>query len=165
MKGFPKLRVYDPGRKVMGGKSNMVYLKSIEQMDDGVYLRFKRHLEDDENLKYMWGTGLKDDNGKEICDGDIVKAESVINHIVGVVRFGKYEQDGSGGEYGATTCMGFYVERVKVIPSDWEKEIDCIYEPEEEKESSLFTFEGLEILGNIYENPELLEVQEDDNDL
>lgn len=108
--------------------------------------------------KIMQYTGLKDKTGKEIYEGDIVKAYNGINEIIGIVKFGKYKQDGSGGEYNSITCTGFYVERIKTIPNAWEIEDDLLYEPDYEKTTSLQSYEYIKVIGNIHDNPELLEV-------
>ena len=92
-------------------------------------------------------TGLKDKNGKEIYEGDIV-----YNHWTRrdgeklgskwVVKFGEY--DNSDLEYGSP-ALGFYgdnggnQEGVNNLPTD---------EPRNK---------NIEVIGNIYENPELLE--------
>lgn len=91
-------------------------------------------------------TGREDKNGKEIFEGDTIKAFNGINKIVGIVRFGEYEQDGSGGEYRGTRCIGFYVERTKTIPNEWEVEDDLLYEPDYEKTNSLLAYKNIEIL-------------------
>ena len=95
----------------------------------------------------MQCTGLKDKNGKFIYEGDILKYEYPAVTYVAPVYFGKYEQDGSGGEYGPTECLGFYVDLLHEEKGDWNKL------------SSLLEFHedgGCEIIGNIHENPELL---------
>ena len=79
------------------------------------------------DIELMQYTGLKDKNNKEIYEGDIVKLRA--NHGIGVVKY--YD------EWGA-----FVVESVKFKPS---VVLGISYYKEE-----------IEILGNIYENPELL---------
>lgn len=105
----------------------------------------------------MQYTGLKDRNGKDIYEGDVVDYyRHKYRRKLGVVKFGEYEQDGSGGEYVPTKCLGFYVETIKVFPSPLELEFnEEPYEAEEEKTVSILEFD-YEVIGNIFENPELI---------
>ena len=91
----------------------------------------------------MQCTGLKDKNGRPIYEGDIVKAEVEEPELkaVGIITFGRYVHD-----------LGFYLKWIgaqaeprKYYPG-WRA--DLFYWLEDE---------GLEIIGNIHENPELLE--------
>jgi len=97
----------------------------------------------------MQYTGLKDKNGKEIYEGDIVKGGVYYGWEketgLGVVKFGEWGQDGSGHEYASVTCLGFFID-IK------ENKFNYI------EDSYLNTTKApsLEIIGNIYENPELL---------
>lgn len=103
-------------------------------------------------------TGLKDKNGTEIYEGDAVCYHAfALYDYRGIVRFGEYEQDGSGGEYAQSKCIGFFIERTAWIPQEWqdlEDEAFCL--PEYEKTISLLEVEEIEIIGNIHDNPELL---------
>lgn len=141
------MRVYDPGQIEMGGKSNMVYLNSVEQMDDAILFRFKRHLEDYDNLKYMWGTGLRDKNGEEIYDGDIVEIQD------------KTETNTSYISVVSLTSLGSIVEphpaHKALGISKYRKLEDCI-----DYGVGYQYHLKCKIVGNIYENPELLGVQE-----
>ena len=87
----------------------------------------------------MQYTGLKDKNGKEIYEGDIVK----ICHksFLAVVKFG-WSNDG----------YGFYVEHIK-----WNKRAELIGD----KKDRIFRNHNItfEVIGNIYENPTLLKEQ------
>ena len=80
-----------------------------------------------EDIELMEYTGLEDKNGKEIYEGDIVKLRA--NHGIGVIKY--YD------EWGA-----FIVEYIKPRPL---AVLGMNYYKED-----------IEVLGNIYENPELL---------
>ena len=89
-------------------------------------------------------TGLKDKNGKGIYEGDIIKNYwwSIYKEDIGnmwEVKFGLHET--SSGDYYASGAYGWYGETnnkeqhtLHNIPND----------------------EGLEVMGNIYENEDLL---------
>lgn len=82
---------------------------------------------------------------------------------VGVVKYGNYIQDGSGGEYRGKECIGFYVEMIKIIPYKWEEEsVEEILEyfPHYYKKYSLAEIlkqEDVKKVGNVFDNLELLE--------
>ena len=83
----------------------------------------------------MQSTGLKDKNGVEIFEGDIVQYRDGEYSYLGIVK---------------RDCYQFFIDGIE--PDDNYDFIDVSN-----------TFDGtssLEILGNIHENPELLEVAE-----
>lgn len=80
-----------------------------------------------ENIELMQYTELKDKNNKEIYEGDIVKLRA--NHGIGVIKY--YD------EWGA-----FVVEYIKPRPL---AVLGMNYYKED-----------IEVIGNIYENPELI---------
>lgn len=90
------------------------------------------HFVDFENIKLMQYTGLKDRNGKEIYEGDIVK----FNDKVGLI---KYEIRAC--QYWILINGDKYYYRPLTADSGYD--------------SGLFN-QNLEIIGNIFENPELL---------
>ena len=94
-------------------------------------------------------TGLRDENGVKIFEGDIVNYHTIVD-CRGIVSFGRYEQDGSGDEYAPSKCIGFFIERKWV---DFDDDF-AVYE----KTISLLEVQGLEVIGNIHDNPELLGV-------
>jgi hypothetical protein len=85
-----------------------------------------------EHLVIMQSTGLKDKNGKEVFVGDIIKCTRGCLHEVYIEK-----------EYGGTYFGG--------MPAVYLKDL---------REGYAWT-EHEEIIGNIYENRELLEVAED----
>lgn len=72
-------------------------------------------------------TGIKDKNGKEIYEGDIVKLDSNTLKITGIVT---YHND----------------EAVFVLEDLHDEIEECLW----------YMQEDLEVIGNIYDNPELL---------
>lgn len=101
-------------------------------------------------------TSVPDKNGKKIFEGDIVQYTYLDEYILrAVVKFGEYEQDGCGGEYPPKKCIGFYVE----VIND-----DCLADCFDYKktENILQVASECEIIGNIHDNPELLNKKEND---
>ena len=86
-------------------------------------------------------TGLKYKNGKEIYEGDILKSDSGYRLIV---KFGNH------GYSAYTDCveLGFYCECVSEQAKRQQIREDFLFWVREEES---------EIIGNIHENPELLE--------
>ena len=97
------------------------------------------------NLPSQW-------NGKEIYEGDIVRGEIDIyddsNKYVAVVEFGEFEVDASADEYTPIHCVGWHY---RIIESPRLYKLADPYPHDIE-------FPGdVEVIGNIYETPELLE--------
>ena len=88
-------------------------------------------------------TGLKDKNGKLIFEGDVVKSDGYIF----IVKFGKCGGVANNENYG---YMGFYFDGFDDITNDALRmglRNDICY------------FTDIEVIGNIHDNPELLEVE------
>ena len=99
-----------------------------------------------DEIKLMQSTGLKDKNGKEIFEGDILE----IQGIRMAVKFGSYKyleplNRGCQSFDVMYDGLGFYVKTFNTIALD---DISP-FEPE--------TLKNSQIIGNIYENLELLE--------
>lgn len=108
-------------------------------------------------------TGLTDKNGVKIFEGDIVQYITYDDFDChSVVKFGKYNQDDSHGEYSERKCIGFYVEVDNFTCPDW-----CENEPEYYPDylncqNILEVASGCEVIGNIHDDdPELLKVGDD----
>ena len=104
-------------------------------------------------------TNTKDKNGKKIFEGDIVQYKTYDDFVCySIVKFGKYKQDGSGGEYSGRECFGFYVEVDNFICPDW-----CEGEPEHFpyymwQQNILEVSNKCEVISNIYDDIKLLSI-------
>lgn len=136
---IPKYRAWDKETKTMNGMAE-IYRNRNQEIE--LHPR-------DENIILMQTTGLLDKNGKEIFEGDILE----IHGIRMVVKFGNYEYIESSKSNGYTLGMvydglGFYIECINAADPDRISP----FEPKTLKESA--------IIGNRFENPEFLEVEE-----
>lgn len=91
-----------------------------------------------DEFELMQSTGLKDKNGKEIFEGDIVTDGEFIREIRNHQTLGFYMLDEEENErfFSDSASLEDFEEDAKIVS------------------------EILEIIGNVYENPELLEVTE-----
>lgn len=86
-----------------------------------------------EDVILMQSTGLKDKNGKEIFEGDIIRT-SAYGCIVGFGEYTYFEDDDT-----QTTEIGFYLSFLNVTPAT--------YAPFDK-----YYWDNCEVIGNIYEN-------------
>ncbi|GIO02977.1 hypothetical protein J5TS2_36450 [Brevibacillus halotolerans] len=116
-----KFRAWDDVSKVMS-------FSNFEQFDDMMGFRFS-HFETEKPI-YMQCTGIRDKNGKEIYEGDILKGKiydySPAKRFIGVLEYG---------------YSGFLIKGVKQYKG-------MIDHPNA----------AYEVIGNIYENPDLIQV-------
>lgn len=103
---------------------------------------------------WMLCSNIQDSNNRDIYADDIVKYTDkfALREYTGVVRYGEYEQDGSGGEYSASSVLGFYVEAMDGQVDEDGDEI--VYDFE--KTQSILEVRNLKVVGNMHENPELI---------
>lgn len=145
---IPKFRAYD------GGSLNRMYQPDEVMVGNGdIWIIDEDSVAGEwivnNDLNLMQSTGLFDRNFKEIFEGDILE----IQGIRMVVKFGSYEYIESSKSNGYTLGvvydgLGFYVECINAADPDRISP----FEPKTLKESA--------IIGNRFENPELLEGKE-----
>lgn len=132
---IPKYRAWDKETQTMLDVSLIDFKKSVlvgEHWDFGEtnFINF-------DDIHLMQSTGLKDKNGKEIFEGDILTD----GYTTGVIR--------------NHPTLGFYT----VDESSTEGYLSDTVGIEDFEEAKEFIRNSIEIIGNIYENPELLEVE------
>lgn len=124
------------------------YNYSIRTKDEEDWTSKYRDVPVDKNTLGQF-TGLKDKNDKEIYEGDIIRMHYFFDNY-DPETLGAFEDEAE--IIGVVKCEllgGFYVETVDDHSSCY---LQWVEEPTEE----------LEVLGNIYDNPELLEEQTDE---
>ncbi len=102
----------------------------------------------------MQYTGLKDKKGKDIYEGDIIMYEiddylPPNNKTYCVVKIGEYQDDYLNDWY-----YGVYEETVKDTITETDSDVGKI-------KPFAVGYDDMEVVGNIYENPELLEEKDD----
>lgn len=138
----PKFRAWNGYRKIMAD-----YVSAIQNGETlgtpssvNVIVKGKNETWDIKNdhVELLQSTGLKDANGKEIYEGDIVKIHVVLlspDDKVGYVEYHK--------KYGYSLIMNDRRCRQEY----WANDNKAVYE----------------VIGNVHENPELLEAQNERN--
>jgi len=124
-------------------KQPKVYIKCLDKVLEVESIRFdtkvveiydeessRYHYCDFDEVEFIYSTGIKDKNGKEIEHGDILKTE-----FAGILPI-KFHN-----------VYGFYAV----------KEDDKYWFAEETEDEVNETLSKTEVIGNIYENKELLE--------
>lgn len=149
---IPRYRAWDIEFKEMVQVDALVF---DEQIIKATYKNGNVVKEDLKNYVLMQSTGLKDKNGKEIYEGDILKFndewgeycyEGYVDGVVEGVNYVEIEKE--------TTCFGFGKTKIP------ESSLFNLVNDEHLTFKELITdtsFE-FEIIGNIHTNPELVEV-------
>ena len=126
---IPKFRAYDKQTDTVRGVLVIDWLNGVVDLDGGI---IEREFDD---VVLMQSTGLKDVNGVEIFEGDIVQGTQTLSNSIPHSFAGMVRYDESHARFNIADLEGAY-------------DITALGE----------TVYLLEIIGNIYENPELLEV-------
>ncbi|CJS74912.1 TPA: hypothetical protein VTM26_001871 [Streptococcus pneumoniae] len=138
---IPKFRVwhYELGR-LMSVKCMFFQDSEIEEFELNDALMNDYITAYPDEIELMQSTGLKDKNGKEIFEGDIVRTTRFLGRADEIGGFYEYEKD--------------YVGVVKVLEGSWVIDTGSVA-------VRLWSeIDESEVFGNIYENLEFLEVNE-----
>ena len=138
---IPRYRAWDKHRQKMIANDELIIWNGNVYANDSKKLtcnNLKGWSIDDEYL--MQSIGLKDKNGKEVFEGDIVRTTRFLGRADEIGGFYEYEKD--------------YAGVVKVLEGSWVIDIGSVA-------VRLWSeIDEPEVLGNIYENPELLDDKE-----
>lgn len=131
-----KFRIWHEPLKLMHYNDFIVtatgYMAKIYQQDDYMMKFNQEDLEFDKQCILMQCTGLKDKSGKLIYEGDIVKFNFDTDEIKAVVSWDDKE------------LVGFYLNTTDYFKDKYVTDYD-------------FYKNDYEVIGNIYENKELLD--------
>lgn len=137
--GIEMIRLFDPAIAIIGNSFNIVFTNNFYDLWHSKDKIDRREIKEREVMQF---TGLKDKNQNEIYEGDIISHEG---DKAMTVAIGEYEA-GKDSEPIAFICVG-----VHVIFHD-----AGTYSLTQEGKGYSISANECIILGNIYENPELL---------
>ena len=127
---IPKFRAWDKVFKEMVQVNALVL---DEQVVKVTYKNGNVAKEDMKEYELMQSTGLKDKNGKEIFEGDVITT-NVYACIVGFGEYTYFEDEDT-----QTTAIGFYLSFLNITPAT--------YVPFDK-----YYWDNCEVIGNIHEN-------------
>lgn len=120
---IPKFRAWDKETKTMNGMAE-IYRNRNQEIE--LHPR-------DEKIILMQSTGLHDENGKEIFEGDIIRT----NAFGCIVCFGEYTH--FEDEHTPIAVIGFYLSFLNVDQATYAPFEKCYWD-------------NCQVIGNIYEN-------------
>lgn len=133
----PKFRAWNKATKEMHEVDDIVSIVFEEKQICVKTLFFERTSRYDfDDIVLMQSTGLRDKNGKEIFEGDVVTDGYTTGDIKNHPTLGFYMVDDNGTER-------WFSDNATI--EDFEEDVETAHKI-------------LEIIGNIYKNPELVEV-------
>lgn len=129
---IPKFRAWDSWRKRMS-VVDRIYIdtKGVRLYDD-----FGEYWRDFRDVELMQSTGIRDKNGKEIFDGDIVRTTRFFGRADEVGGFYEYDKE--------------IIGVVKQLEGAW------VIDTGSEAVNLWTEIEENEVIGNVYEQPEYL---------
>ena len=138
---IPRFRAWIKKQKAIVETSDIVSIDFEDEMVEIQNVYFVDGLPDSRDLetyrfdeiKLMQSTGLKDKNGKEIFEGDIIQTSA----FACIVGFGKYTYIGDRNTL--ETEIGFYLSFLNIKPAT--------YAPFDK-----YYWDNCEVIGNIYQN-------------
>lgn len=126
---IPKFRAWDSYDEKMVAVLSIDFENKVAYVEQENGDRYDIHFD---NLKFMQSTGLKDKNGVEIFEGDIIKTKTGILQSVEYIRAS--------------------------VTKDWSETV-AAFKCRQGDEYFYFDLATDEVIGNIYEDKELLEVE------